>query len=304
MKNALTIDLEDYYHVSAFNDSVAQASWSSQQSRVAQNTDLLLNSLDEAGCKATFFTLGWVAEHNPEVVKEVAKRGHEIACHSLRHRTVYEMSPEEFRDDSLRAKELLEDLSGKPVRGYRAPSFSINHKSLWALTILAELGFSYDSSIFPVNHPSYGMPHASRAPFRVETPAGPIVEFPMTTLEFAGRRSPFCGGAYFRLLPYWYTRWGIRFLNNQENRSVCVYLHPWELDPNQPRMSASLTSRLRHYIGLRNTPAKFQKLIHDFEFCPLGALADCVEVPTEAASLVHAADLTLLHSPAAGRDNA
>lgn len=276
MKNALTIDLEDYYHVSAFNDSVAQDKWGSQQSRVARNTELLLKFLDEAACRATFFTLGWVAEHHPQVVKDVAKRGHEVACHSLRHRTVYEMTPDEFRDDTRRAKELLEDLSGTRILGYRAPSFSITDKSLWALTILAELGFSYDSSIFPVQHANYGIPNASRAPFRVDTPAGSIVEFPMTTLEFAGRRSPFCGGAYFRLLPYWYTRWGIRFLNTHENRPVCVYLHPWELDPGQPRMSGSISSRLRHYLGLRGAPAKFRKLISDFEFSPLGSLADGV----------------------------
>jgi polysaccharide deacetylase family protein (PEP-CTERM system associated) len=274
MKNALTIDLEDYYHVSAFNDSIAKDKWSSQESRVAQNTDLLLNSLDEAGCKATFFTLGWVAEHHPQVVKEVARRGHEVACHSLRHRTVYEMSPEEFREDTKRAKELLEDLSGTLVLGYRAPSFSITDKSLWALTILAELGFTYDSSIFPVEHANYGIPNSSRAPYRVETAAGTIVEFPMTTLEFAGRRSPFCGGAYFRLLPYWYTRWGIRFLNAKEKRSVCVYLHPWELDPGQPRMSGSVSSRMRHYLGLSGVPAKFRRLISDFEFCPLGLLIE------------------------------
>ncbi len=274
MKNALTIDLEDYYHVSAFNDSISKDRWSSQESRVAQNTDLLLNSLDEADCKATFFTLGWVAEHHPQVVKEVAKRGHEVACHSLRHRTVYEMSPEEFREDTKRAKELLEDLSGTLVLGYRAPSFSITDNSLWALTILAELGFKYDSSIFPVEHANYGIPNSSRAPYRVETTAGTIVEFPMTTLEFAGRRSPFCGGAYFRLLPYWYTRWGIRFLNAKEKRSVCVYLHPWELDPGQPRMSGSASSRMRHYLGLSGVPAKFRRLISDFEFCPLGLLLE------------------------------
>jgi polysaccharide deacetylase family protein (PEP-CTERM system associated) len=272
MENALTIDLEDYYHVSAFRNSMESSQWNSQQSRVERNTDLLLDLLDEAGCKATFFTLGWVAEQHPEVVRRVADRGHEVACHSLRHRLVYEMSPEEFREDTRAAKDLLENLSGTPVHGYRAPSFSIVDNSFWALEVLAELGFTYDSSIFPVKHADYGIPQASRAPFRVATPAGPIIEFPMTTLEFAGQRSPFGGGAYFRLLPYWYTRWGIRFLNSQEERPVCIYLHPWELDPDQPRMSGNLTSRVRHYLGLRNTPAKFKNLIHDFTFLPLGVL--------------------------------
>ena len=276
MINALTIDLEDYYHVSAFSDNVPSAQWGMQQDRVERNTDLILDLLDEAKCKATFFTLGWVGEQHPQLVKRVAARGHEIACHSLRHKTVYKMAPQEFREDTRCAKELLEDVIGSRILGYRAPSFSITRDSLWALTVLAELGFAYDSSIFPVKHANYGMPQASRAAFRLETPAGSIVEFPMTTLELAGRRSPFGGGAYFRLLPYWYTRWGIRYLNARENRPVCVYLHPWELDPEQPRISASLTSRARHYFGLRGTPAKFRNLIHDFEFSPLGALVDRV----------------------------
>ncbi len=274
MKNALTIDLEDYYHVSAFSEVMPIGQWNSQDSRVERNTNLLLDLLDEAGYKATFFTLGWVAEQHPEVVRHVAQRGHEVACHSLRHRVVYEMTRTEFREDTRQAKQLLEDCSGTPVFGYRAPSFSITQDSLWALEVLAELGFKFDSSIFPVKHPNYGMPKATRAPHRIETPSGTIVEFPMTTLELAGLRAPFGGGAYFRLLPYWYTRWGIRFLNERECRSVCVYLHPWELDPEQPRMSGRRTSRMRHYLGLRSTPAKFRRLISDFEFCPLGALVD------------------------------
>ncbi|OLD63017.1 MAG: hypothetical protein AUI53_00420 [Acidobacteria bacterium 13_1_40CM_2_60_7] len=276
MKNALTIDLEDYYHVTAFRDSIASEQWHSQLSRVERNTAILLDLLDEARCKATFFTLGWVAEQHPHVVKSVAERGHEIACHSLRHRTVYEMARDEFREDTRRAKQLLEDCSGTPVRGYRAPSFSITQNSLWALDILCQLGFSYDSSIFPVRHPNYGMPSAPRSPFRIQTPSGAIIEFPMTTLEWAGVRAPFGGGAYFRLLPYWYTRWGMGFLNSRENCPVCVYLHPWELDPEQPRMNGRLTSRVRHYLGLRSTPAKFRNLIRDFEFSPLGLLASQV----------------------------
>lgn len=276
MRNALTIDLEDYYHVSAFRDSIDPGQWNSQESRVQANTAALLNWLDEAGCKATFFTLGWLAEQHPHVVRSVAAHGHEIACHSLRHRTVYEMTPEEFREDTHKAKQLLEDVSGMPVRGYRAPSFSITEDSFWALTVLAELGFTYDSSIFPVKHANYGVPKASRAPFRVDTPSGPIIEFPMTTLEFAGKRSPFAGGAYFRILPYWYTRWGIRFLNHKESRPVCVYLHPWELDPQQPRMDGGFTARWRHYLGLRSTSVKFRALIREFEFCPLGMLVDSI----------------------------
>jgi polysaccharide deacetylase family protein (PEP-CTERM system associated) len=276
VKNALTIDLEDYYHVSAFRDGMPEGQWNSQQSRVERNTDLLLDLLDETGCKATFFTLGWVAEQHPQVVRRVAERGHEVACHSLRHRIVYEMTPPEFREDTRQAKHLIEDVSGYRVCGYRAPSFSITRDSLWALNILVELGFTYDSSVFPVKHPNYGMPEVSRKPFRMSLPSGPIVEFPMTTLEFAGYRSPFGGGAYFRLLPYWYTRWGIRFLNTKEHASVCVYLHPWEIDPEQPRLSGGLTSRVRHYVGLRGTETKLRNLLRDFEFSPLGPLTSVV----------------------------
>jgi len=274
MRNALTIDLEDYFHVSAFRHDVAESQWGAKEERIERNTDLLLNWLDEAGCKATFFTLGWVAEHYPEIIYRIALQGHEVACHSLRHRIVYEMSVEEFRDDTQRAKELLENASGTAVLGYRAPSFSITKKSLWALDILAELGFTYDSSIFPVLHPNYGIADISRAPFVMNTPSGPIVEFPMPTLELAGRRSPLAGGAYLRLLPYWYTRWGIQYLNARENRPVCVYLHPWEIDPEQPRMSGSLTSRLRHRLGLRGLGGKLRSLLRDFEFCPLGNLVE------------------------------
>jgi len=274
MQNALTIDLEDYYHVSAFSRQMPVDQWGSVTSRIERNTELLLDLLDSARCKATFFTLGWVAEQHPGVVRRVAERGHEIACHSLRHRTVYEMTHKEFHDDTLQAKTLLEDCSGTRVVGYRAPSFSITERSLWALDVLAELGFTFDSSIFPVAHPDYGIPKFTRDPHRVQTPSGPIVEFPMTVLEFAGLRSPFGGGAYLRFLPYWFTRWGVRFLNATEGRPVCVYLHPWELDPEQPRVSGSLTSRMRHYVGLSKTTAKFTHLIHDFEFGTLGAMVD------------------------------
>jgi len=272
MRNALTVDLEDYYHVSAFRHDVSESQWGSQEERIERNTDLLLQWFDDAKCKATFFTLGWVAEHHPQVLLRIVQLGHEIACHSLRHRIVYEMSPQEFCEDTRYAKELLENASGTAVRGYRAPSFSITEKSLWALEILSELGFTYDSSIFPVQHPNYGIPKISRAPFVINTSNGPIIEFPMTTLEVAGRRSPLAGGAYLRLLPYWYTRWGIQYLNAFEKRPACVYFHPWEIDPQQPLMNSSLTARLRHRLGLRGLEGKLRGLLRDFQFCPLGSL--------------------------------
>jgi polysaccharide deacetylase family protein (PEP-CTERM system associated) len=279
MRNALTVDLEDYYQVGAYSRDIAEEQWGVYEDRVERNTDLLLEWFANAGHKATFFTLGWVAEHHPHIIRRIAEQGHEIACHSLRHRVVYEMSPADFRQDTRRAKELLEDASGTRVQGYRAPSFSIIEKSLWAFKVLAELGFRYDSSIFPVRHPNYGMPTASRSPFMVNTAAGPVVEFPMPTLEFAGRRCPLAGGAYLRLLPYWYTRWGIQYLNTSEQRPVCVYLHPWEIDPGQPLLKGSLSAKLRHRLGLRGLSSKLRRLLQDFEFCPLAALVEEIRKP-------------------------
>jgi polysaccharide deacetylase family protein (PEP-CTERM system associated) len=274
MRNALTIDLEDYFHVSAYSGTVRLEKWDSFPSRVAQNTDRLLELLQQHGCQATFFVLGWVAEKKPEIVARVAAAGHEIACHSLLHRRVFDLTPQEFRDDTRRAKAVIEDAGGKPVVGYRAPSFSITKKSTWALDILAELGFQYDSSVFPVEHPSYGIPTAPRRPFWVGTPSGRILEFPMPTLAIGSRHSPIGGGAYLRLLPYSYTLWSIRYLNRQENSPVCVYIHPWELDPEQPHMGGSLTARTRHYFGLRGTESKLKKLLSDLEFSSLGSIID------------------------------
>lgn len=272
MRNALTIDLEDYFHVGAYAGRVRLEDWDTYPSRVAQNTDRLLELLDQHACRATFFVLGWVAEKKPEVVARVAAAGHEIACHSLLHRRVFDLTPQEFREDTRRAKAVIEDASGKLVVGYRAPSFSITKRSVWALDILVEEGFQYDSSIFPVEHPSYGIPTAPRTPFWIGTPSGRILEFPMPTLAIGSTRSPIGGGAYLRLLPYRYTRWSIRYLNRQENSPVCAYLHPWELDPQQPRMGGNLSARARHYFGLRGTESKLKKLLRDFEFCPLGSL--------------------------------
>ena len=280
MKNALTVDLEDYFHVSAYSGRVRLEEWDSYPSRVVANTDRLLALLAEHNCLATFFVLGWVAEKKPEIVARVAAAGHEIACHSLLHRKIFDLTPQEFREDTHRAKAVIEDATGKKVVGYRAPSFSVTKKSSWALDILAEEGFQYDSSVFPVRHPSYGIPDAPRTPYWINTPSGRILEFPMPTLAIGSMRSPIGGGAYLRFLPYSYTRWAIRHLNRQENFPVCVYIHPWELDPEQPRMGGSLSARARHYFGLRGTEFKLRKLISDIEFCPLGSLIS--EIPSEA----------------------
>ncbi len=203
MKNALTIDLEDYYQVSAFSKNFAVDRWDNYPSRVEHNTAKLLSILDEGNARATFFTLGWVARKYPKLIRKIADNHHEIACHSNVHRSVYAMGAEEFREDTLEAKKLLEDITGEPIRGYRAPSFSITRDSLWAYEILSEIGFSYDSSVFPIKHPNYGWPRAPRFPFTIRTNNGSIIEFPMPTLQLAGVRAPIGGGAYFRLLPNW-----------------------------------------------------------------------------------------------------
>jgi polysaccharide deacetylase family protein (PEP-CTERM system associated) len=279
MKNALTIDLEDYYQVTAFAGNEGTEDWGSHASRIEANTIRLLDLLASADCHATFFTVGWLADKYPNLIRQVAAAGHEIACHSYQHRLVYSLTPAEFKDDTRRAKDALESAVSVPVRGYRAPSFSISRNTPWAFEILANLGFTYDSSIFPIKHIDYGMPKASRFPFQLKTSAGNLVEFPMPTLEVAGMRSPFGGGAYFRLLPYRYTRWAIRHVNRRENRPICFYLHPWELDTSQPRMTGSATSRARQYFGLGRTEANLRRMLRDVEFCTLGALISEMDIP-------------------------
>jgi polysaccharide deacetylase family protein (PEP-CTERM system associated) len=293
MKNALTFDIEDYFMVSGFSDHVDKSEWMTLPSRVEANTDKVLAFLADSRSTATFFTLGWVARRFPALIRRIADAGHEVGCHSLEHRKIFEMSPEEFREDTRSAKQALEDAGGQPVKGYRAPSFSITKDSLWAFEVLVEAGFTYDSSIFPVKHPSYGMPKAPRTPFVIETPAGGLVEYPMMTLEYGGARSPLGGGAYFRLLPYWFTSWALRYVNSVERRPTCIYLHPWELDSEQPRVNARASSRLRHYLGLRGAEKKLKRLLRDFDFQSLGSLIreteDAEAVPSRALSSLYAA---------------
>jgi polysaccharide deacetylase family protein (PEP-CTERM system associated) len=283
MKNALTIDLEDYYQVSAFSKTFVVDQWDSYPSRVEQNTAKLLSILEEGNARATFFTLGWVARKYPKLIREIADRHHEVACHSNVHRSVYALSPDEFREDTIQAKKLLEDIIGVPVCGYRAPSFSITRDCLWAYEILVELGFSYDSSVFPIKHPNYGWPRGPRFPFTVKTGSGSMIEFPMPTLQFGGMRAPIGGGAYLRLLPYWYTRWGLRYINRREEQSACIYLHPWELDSEQPRMQGSVSARLRHYFGLKGAESKFRRMLLDFDLQPLNSFIDELRCEPSAA---------------------
>ena len=265
--NALTVDVEDYFHVSALASSIARDSWASRESRVVGNTKRLLELFDQFNAKGTFFVLGWVAERYPQLVMDIAGRGHEIACHGLSHRLVYEQSPQEFREEALRSKRALEDITGAAVLGYRAASYSIVRESLWALDILVELGFRYDSSIFPVAHDRYGIPGAERIPNRLPTPAGKvIVEWPLSTAKLLGFGVPVSGGGYFRLLPYWLTRWGLSSINRRERRPFIFYLHPWEIDPAQPRVPARWLSRFRHYTNLDKCEARLRRLLVDFRF--------------------------------------
>lgn len=265
--NALTVDVEDYFHVAALAPSIPRDSWTSRESRVVGNTHRLLSLFEQFNVRGTFFVLGWVAERYPDLVRDIAADGHEIACHGFSHRLVYEQSPDEFYEETLRSKSLLEDITGSRVLGYRAASYSIVRESLWALDILADLGFVYDSSIFPVHHDRYGIPDAERAPHRMSTPNGKsIVEWPLATATILGFRLPVAGGGYFRLLPYWLSRWGLRSINRRECRPFIFYLHPWEIDPAQPRVSATRLSRFRHYTNLGKCEERLRRLLGEFRF--------------------------------------
>jgi len=261
----MTIDVEDYFHVTAFASDVDRAKWSSLESRVENNTLRLLDLFARHQVRATFFVLGWVAERHPALVKRLHESGHEVACHGLTHELVYKQSRETFRKETTYAKALLEDLSGAPVRGYRAATYSIVRESMWALDVLEELGFEYDSSIFPVRHDLYGIPDSPRAPYRVAS--GKLLEVPLTTVAIAGQRLPCGGGGYFRLLPYALFRWALRRVNRADRLSAIFYAHPWEIDPGQPRIhGSSLKSRFRHYTNLDATEGRLVRLLKDFRW--------------------------------------
>jgi polysaccharide deacetylase family protein (PEP-CTERM system associated) len=264
--NIMSVDVEDYFHVEAFSDIVDRARWETYPSRVVANTRRVMDLLEESNVRGTFFILGWVAERYPALVREIVARGHEPACHSHWHRLVYKLDPKEFREDTLRAKDAIEQAAGVPVQGYRAPSFSITDRSLWAFEVLVETGFKYDSSIFPIKHDIYGMPRAPRYPFRIATPSGPLVECPITTFRLGVRHNlPVGGGGYLRIFPLWYTRLGFHRAR-KDNLPLIVYTHPWEFDPEQPRFSARLVSRLRHYTNLAKTSARLQSLLRLGQF--------------------------------------
>jgi len=279
MLNALTIDVEDYFQVEAFASRINYNEWDNYPCRIKQNTQKILDILDDYQIKATFFCLGWIAKRSPSLIKNIAQRGHEVASHGYAHQPVYKQSPDIFMQDIRKTKQILEDIIGQPVIGYRAPTYSITQKTLWALEILAEEGYKYDSSIFPIKHDLYGIPNAPRFPFNVHTCKRSNVltckrvnvqtffEFPLTTLRILNINIPIAGGGYFRVFPYIFIKNALRHINLKEKQPFVFYLHPWELDPEQPRINhLPWRSRFRHYVNLRKTEGKFRKLLSDFRF--------------------------------------
>jgi polysaccharide deacetylase family protein (PEP-CTERM system associated) len=265
--NALTVDVEDYYQVSGFEKCVYRADWDRFESRVVANTYQVLEILSSAGVRGTFFILGWVAERFPELIRTIRAAGHEIGCHSFWHRLAYLQAPEEFRYDLRRARDVLQQILGEAVVAYRAPSFSITRRSLWALDILIEEGFTCDSSIFPTVHDRYGLAGAPLPPHVIRRGAGKIWEFPLPVYRRLGHPWPIGGGGYLRLYPYALTRHGLRAIN-AEGRPFVVYLHPWEVDPDQPPlpMPLNLAAHFRHYVNLKRTKTRLLKLLGDFRF--------------------------------------
>lgn len=266
IENALTIDVEDYFQVAALAEAVRQEDWHSMEYRVEANTHRLLSLLGRHNAKATFFTLGWVAEKSPELVRTIQKEGHEVASHGYSHQLIYNQTPDVFREETRRSKAILEDIIGEPVTGYRAASYSITNESRWALDILAEEGFVWDSSIFPVHHDRYGMPGTPRWPHTLTTDKGyQLAEFPLSTLKLPGYTLPIAGGGYFRLFPYWFSRWGLGSIN-RKGQPFVFYLHPWEVDPEQPRLDVKWFSRFRHYNNLDVCEERLSKLLGHFSF--------------------------------------
>jgi polysaccharide deacetylase family protein (PEP-CTERM system associated) len=269
VRNALTVDVEDYYHVSAFENSIPRSSWDRYESRVAASTEKVLSLLARVNVRGTFFILGWVADREPGLVRTIQRAGHEIGCHGYWHRLVYQQTPSAFRADLRRARDVLEHVTGRAVRAYRAPSFSITRQSLWALDILVEEGFQIDSSIYPTRHDRYGLPGAPPWPHRIACPAGELLEFPLPVYRRLGFPLPIGGGGYLRLYPYRFTRHGLRAINCQ-GRPFAVYVHPWELDPEHPRLGMGLFRAFRHYVNLHRTAERLTGLLRDFSFGPLG----------------------------------
>lgn len=292
MRNAMSIDVEDYYQVQAFAGCVARGDWGGFASRVERNTDRLLAQFERAGVAATFFTLGCVAKRHPQMVRRIVAAGHELASHGWEHVLVHDQTPAAFAADIRQTKALLEDLSGMSVTGYRAATFSIGKRTPWAFDVLAEQDYVYSSSIYPVHHDLYGMPDAPRTPFRPTS--GPLWEIPMTTLRVAQRNLPCSGGGYFRLLPYWLFRLALTRVNQVEGQPGIFYLHPWEIDPDQPRMhQAKRLSKFRHYVNLHKTGGRLDRLLRDFAWDRMDRVyANVLGLPLQdpaPSDLIHAA---------------
>lgn len=264
--NAMTVDVEDYFQVSAFEGSIDRSQWDSLPCRVERNTNRILDMFDEARVKATFFTLGWVAERYPALVKRMVEEGHELASHGYSHIRVTQQQPNEFRADVERTKKLLEDIGGVAVQGYRAASYSIGAANLWALDELQQAGYEYSSSIYPVRHDLYGMPEAPRFAFKPRGDDG-ILEVPITTIRIGNKNLPCGGGGFFRLYPYAVSRWALRTVNQGEGQPGMFYFHPWEIDPGQPRQAGiGLKTRIRHYLNLNRMETRLQALMKDFSW--------------------------------------
>lgn len=262
--NALTVDVEEHFQVAAFEGAIARSDWGAFPSRVQANTNRVLDLFARCDVRATFFVLGWVAERHPQLIRRIVTEGHELGSHGYDHVRLYGFEREQLRQDVVRTKGLLEDAAGLEVRGYRAPSYSIDTRNLWALDVLREAGHRYSSSIYPIRHDLYGMPEAPRFPFRLRPDS--ILEIPVTTIEVWGQNLP-CGGGYFRLLPYPLFRWALRRVNNRDGQPGNFYFHPWEIDPAQPRIAgASLRSRFRHYVNLGSMQARLERLLADFRW--------------------------------------
>jgi len=302
IKNVFSVDVEDYFHVQAFAESVSPRQWDQLESRVVANTDRLLDLLDRRQTRGTFFVLGWVADRFPDLVRRIHRAGHEIGCHSYWHKLIFEQTPEEFRHDLRRATAVLSDLTGEPVRVYRAPSFSITERSLWALDILIDEGYEVDSSIFPVHHDTYGIPDANPAPHVISRPNGRIREFPPAVRCKRFGNIPVAGGGYFRIYPLQLTLHWLRNINRKEHRPFVFYIHPWEVDPDQPRLPAGRKSRFRHYRNLHTTEMKLHRLLQEFRFhaladFPLQAPAEPPRPPVDEPAMSDTAldvDLTAL----------
>ena len=266
IRNAMSVDVEDYFQVSAFAPHIRREDWDSLPCRVERNVDVILGLLDAADARATFFTLGWIAERHPQVVRRIVDNGHELASHGYGHQRATELTPPAFRADITRAKRLLEDIGGVAVRGYRAPSFSISRRNWWAVAELEDAGYAYSSSIYPVRHDHYGMPDAPRFPHRPNGESG-LLELPPTTLPLLGRNLPAAGGGWFRLLPYAASRWMLRRVHARDQAPCMFYFHPWEVDPGQPRQRGlPARTRFRHYVNLQRMQGRLRRLLDDFEW--------------------------------------